>query len=139
MDARSHDARSHDARSHPDPRPAREDPGSPVRLWERIGGLLDRWPIARQLRSGDPLGLSANAYSPHTSAMHARITDAEAVPSICPYCATGCAQTIYVRDGRITSIEGDPDSPVSRGRLCPKGQATFQPVSYTHLTLPTKA
>ena len=122
-----------DATSHRDPRPTTQnpevDPGSPARRGGRIGGLLDRWPIARQLRSGDPLGLARNAYSPRTSAMHARITDAEAIPSICPYCATGCAQTIYVRDGRVTSIEGDAGSPVSRGRLCPKGQATFQLVT----------
>ena len=99
----------------------RSRPGLARTAGGRIGGLLDRWPIARQLRSGDPLGLARNAYSPRTSAMHARITDAEAIPSICPYCATGCAQTIYVRDGRITSIEGDAGSPVSRGQAVPEG------------------
>ena len=46
------------------------------------------------------------------------------VGSVCPYCAVGCGQRVYVRDGEITQIEGDPDSPVSRGRLCPKGAAT---------------
>ena len=46
------------------------------------------------------------------------------VRSVCPYCAVGCGQRVYVRDGDITQIEGDPDSPVSRGRLCPKGAAT---------------
>ncbi len=50
---------------------------------------------------------------------------------MCPYCSTGCAQTVYVREGRIESVEGDADSPVSRGRLCPKGQATFQYVTST--------
>jgi formate dehydrogenase major subunit len=44
--------------------------------------------------------------------------------SVCPYCAVGCGQRVYARDGRVTQIEGDPDSPVSRGRLCPKGAAS---------------
>ena len=48
------------------------------------------------------------------------------VKSVCPYCAVGCAQDVYVRDGRVIQIEGDPDSPVSRGRLCPKGSASLQ-------------
>ena len=54
------------------------------------------------------------------------------VPSICPYCAVGCGQLVSVRDGRITNIEGDPASPISRGRLCPKGSATFQLVTGSH-------
>jgi formate dehydrogenase major subunit len=48
------------------------------------------------------------------------------VKSVCPYCAVGCGQNVYVRDGKVTQIEGDPDSPVSRGRLCPKGSASLQ-------------
>ena len=44
--------------------------------------------------------------------------------SVCPYCAVGCGQRVYVKDGRVTQIEGDPDSPISRGRLCPKGAAS---------------
>jgi formate dehydrogenase major subunit len=48
------------------------------------------------------------------------------VKSVCPYCAVGCGQSVYVQDGRVTQIEGDPDSPVSRGRLCPKGSASLQ-------------
>jgi len=46
------------------------------------------------------------------------------VGSICPFCAVGCAQLIYVKDGEVSQIEGDPASPISRGRLCPKGAAT---------------
>ena len=54
-----------------------------------------------------------------------RIDDADhVVQSICPYCAVGCGQRVYVKDGEITHIEGDPASPISRGRLCPKGQAS---------------
>jgi formate dehydrogenase major subunit len=54
------------------------------------------------------------------------------VKSICPYCAVGCAQLVYVKDRRIIDIEGDPDSPISTGCLCPKGAATFQLVTGSH-------
>jgi formate dehydrogenase major subunit len=46
--------------------------------------------------------------------------------SICPYCGVGCGQLVYHRDGKLISIEGDPQSPVSRGRLCPKGAASHE-------------
>ena len=48
------------------------------------------------------------------------------VKSVCPYCAVGCGQNVYVKDGQVTQIEGNPDSPISRGRLCPKGSASLQ-------------
>ena len=51
------------------------------------------------------------------------------VRSICPYCAVGCGQNVYVKDGQVTQIEGDPDSPISRGRLCPKGSASLSLVN----------
>jgi formate dehydrogenase major subunit len=87
--------------------------------------LLERWPVVRQLREGDPLGLGPAVQSPRSQTLKARIDEAEhVVQSICPYCAVGCGQLIYVKDGEITHIEGDPASPVSRGRLCPKGQAS---------------
>jgi formate dehydrogenase major subunit len=75
-------------------------------------------------------GLGATARSSVTSALSARTTTADAsVRSVCPYCAVGCGQVVSVRDGRITNIEGDLSSPISRGRLCPKGSATFQLVT----------
>jgi formate dehydrogenase major subunit len=87
--------------------------------------LLERWPVVRQLREGDPLGLGPAVQSPRSQTLKPRIDEAEhVVQSICPYCAVGCGQLIYVKDGEITHIEGDPASPVSRGRLCPKGQAS---------------
>jgi formate dehydrogenase major subunit len=55
-----------------------------------------------------------------------RIAGAREVPSVCPYCAVGCGQIVSVRDGKIINIEGNPDSPISRGTLCPKGAATYQ-------------
>src|ERR687888_2808548 len=62
-----------------------------------------------------------------------RTQDADSVTkSICPYCAVGCGQNVYVKDGKITDIEGDPDSPISQGCLCPKGAATFQLVTGSH-------
>jgi len=54
------------------------------------------------------------------------------VKSVCPYCAVGCGQDVHVLDGRIIDIEGDADSPISRGCLCPKGGATFQLVTGAH-------
>ena len=87
--------------------------------------LLESWPALRQLREGDPLGLGVAVQSPRSRSLKPRIDEAEhVVQSICPYCAVGCGQLVYVKDGEITHIEGDPASPVSRGRLCPKGQAS---------------
>ena len=87
--------------------------------------LIASWPVVRQLREGDPLGLGTAARSPRSRALGPRIDQADhVVQSVCPYCAVGCGQLVYVRDGEITHIEGDPASPISRGRLCPKGQAS---------------
>jgi formate dehydrogenase major subunit len=88
------------------------------------------WPVLRQLRTGDHTARGAAAQSARSRAVRPRTEQAdEVVRSICPYCAVGCGQLVYVRDGEITQIEGDPDSPVSRGRLCPKGSATKQLVT----------
>jgi formate dehydrogenase major subunit len=90
-----------------------------------VSRLLASWPALRQLREGDPLGLGKAAQSPRSRALIPRIDEAEhVVQSVCPYCAVGCGQLVYVADGEITHIEGDPASPISRGRLCPKGQAS---------------
>jgi formate dehydrogenase major subunit len=87
--------------------------------------LLGSWPVLRQLREGDPLGLGKAVQSPKSEALKPRIDEADqVVRSICPYCAVGCAQLVYVKDGEVTQIEGDPASPISRGRLCPKGAAS---------------
>jgi len=87
--------------------------------------LIARWPVVRQLREGDPLGLGKSVQSERSKNLRARISDVESVAhSICPFCAVGCGQLVYVKDGEVTHIEGDPKSPISRGRLCPKGQAS---------------
>ncbi len=90
---------------------------------------LPSLPLLRQLR-GDSLGLGPAARSPRSAALRPRTESADRVArSVCPYCAVGCGQRVYVRDGRVTQIEGDPDSPVSRGRLCPKGAASLDLVT----------
>jgi formate dehydrogenase major subunit len=87
--------------------------------------LLESWPVVRQLREGDPLALGKAAQSQRSQALRPRIESADSVAhSICPYCAVGCAQLVYVKDGEVQQIEGDPASPISRGRLCPKGAAS---------------
>jgi formate dehydrogenase major subunit len=83
-----------------------------------------RPPLFRQLK-GDPLGLGRAAQSVRSETLVPRTKTADkVVQSVCPYCAVGCGQKVYVKDGKVTQIEGDPDSPISRGRLCPKGAAS---------------
>ena len=92
-----------------------------VRTW------LGSWPVVRQVPADDPLGRGEAAMSPATKSLQPRTADADkVVKSICPYCAVGCGQNVYVKNERVIQIEGDPDSPVSRGRLCPKGSASLQ-------------
>src|SRR3954465_12085492 len=91
---------------------------------------IEHWPVYRQLTGDDPPRRGRPASSRTTQTLVPRTVTAEkVVKSICPYCAVGCGQNVYVQDGEITQIEGDPDSPVSRGRLCPKGAATKQLVT----------
>ena len=86
---------------------------------------LRDWPLVRQFAEGDLLGLGKAAQSKRSRDLKPRIAAADSVTrSICPYCAVGCAQLAYVKDGSVIQIEGDPASPISRGRLCPKGQAS---------------
>src|SRR5690349_8939736 len=87
--------------------------------------LIGRWPVVRQLRGHDPHALGEAAQSPRSRALRPRIEEADHVAhSICPFCAVGCGQLVYVKNGEVTQIEGDPASPISRGRLCPKGAAS---------------
>ena len=85
------------------------------------------WPVLRQLRGPDRSGRGAAVQSAHTAGLQPRVATADrVVKSVCPYCAVGCGQNVYVEHGQVTQIEGDPDSPISRGRLCPKGSASLQ-------------
>lgn len=90
-----------------------------------IRDFIPAWPVVRQLRGKDKLALGKAAQSSRQAGLRPRTAEADSVTkSICPYCAVGCGQRVYVKDGGITQIEGDPDSPISRGRLCPKGAAS---------------
>lgn len=85
------------------------------------------WPVLRQLRGQDPTGRGTAVTSARTRDLAPRTAAADGVAdSVCPYCAVGCSQKIFHRDGKVIQIEGNPDSPVSRGRLCPKGAASEQ-------------
>ena len=101
----------------------------------RCGYLADvtaflGWPLLRQLTGPDKLGRGSAAQSKRSRTLEPRIADVDrAVDSVCPFCAVGCAQKVYVKDDQVIQIEGDPDSPVSRGRLCPKGSASKQLVT----------
>ena len=88
---------------------------------------IDAWPVYRQLKGMDPLARGAAVKSSRSAHLTPRTREADqVVKSICPYCAVGCAQNVYVKDDKVVQIEGDPDSPISRGRLCPKGSASLQ-------------
>jgi formate dehydrogenase major subunit len=71
-------------------------------------------------------------FSPDTVAKHSRLRGATASVSVCPYCAVGCSQLVYTKRGRLIDIEGNPESPINQGTLCPKGANTFQLVSNPH-------
>jgi formate dehydrogenase major subunit len=90
-------------------------------------------PLVRQLAHRDATALGDSAYSARTEGLRPRTEQADTIArSVCPYCGVGCGQLVYVQDGKITDIEGDPDSPISEGCLCPKGAATFQLVTGSH-------
>src|SRR5438874_2538105 len=90
-----------------------------------LTALLSKWPLIRQIRERAD-GTGVEAVSNKTRAMHARIDGAQVARSICPYCGVGCGQLIYHKNGKLISIEGDPESPISQGNLCPKGAASYQ-------------
>jgi formate dehydrogenase major subunit len=97
-----------------------------VALTSRIG----EWSLLRQLAGRDKLGRGKAAQSQRSRTLEPRTVQADrVVDSICPYCAVGCAQKVFVKDEKVVQIEGSPGSPISRGRLCPKGSASKQLVT----------
>jgi formate dehydrogenase major subunit len=72
------------------------------------------------------LGVDPETVRAATTPLGWKLRETKVVPSVCPYCAVGCGQLLHVRDGRLINVEGNPDSPISRGNLCPKGAASFQ-------------
>jgi formate dehydrogenase major subunit len=87
--------------------------------------LLSRWPLIQQIRTGAD-GTGPEAMSERTRTLRPKIEDAKVSRSICPYCGVGCGQLVFHKNGKLISIEGDPQSPISRGHVCPKGADTFE-------------
>jgi formate dehydrogenase major subunit len=99
---------------------------------ETVGAkaFVELWPLVRQLRGSDRWGRGTAAMSKRSRDLEPRTVTADrVVTSVCPYCAVGCAQKVFVKDEKVTQIEGDPASPINRGRLCPKGSASTQLVN----------
>ncbi len=123
----SEQARSEQARSEHQPDPGRLRASRPELA--RRGSPLN-WPVWRQFTGEDLLGRGSATRSRRSLEITPRTTTADkVVKSVCPFCAVGCAQDVYVSGGKVTQIEGDDDSPISRGRLCPKGSASKQLVT----------
>ena len=102
---------------------------APTYAWHVVMAWLTRWPLVRQIR-GRTDGTGTEAMSARTRGLSARVRGAEVARSICPYCGVGCGQLAYHRDGKLLAIEGDPESPVNQGTLCPKGSASFQLITH---------
>ena len=90
-----------------------------------LTNLLSRWPLLQQIKNGSN-GSGVESMSERTRNLRPKTDGAEVARSICPYCGVGCGQLVYHKNGKLISIEGDSESPISRGRLCPKGAATYQ-------------
>ena len=90
-----------------------------------IRELLSRWPLIQQLRTGVD-GTGAESMTDRTRNLQPKTAGAKVARSICPYCGVGCGQLVYHKEGKLISIEGDPQSPISRGHLCPKGADTYE-------------
>jgi formate dehydrogenase major subunit len=109
-------------------RPTKEPlPGAAATKVTDVKRAMLQWPVVRQATSSDRLGRGAAAQSRRTAHWVPRTRTADrVVGSVCPYCAVGCGQLVYVKDEKVVQVEGDPNSPISRGRLCPKGSASLQ-------------
>ncbi len=93
--------------------------------------ILTRWPVVRQLLTHSD-GTGAEAMSDRTRNLAPKHRDAQVSRSVCPYCAVGCGQVVYHKDGKLVSTEGAPDSFISRGRLCPKGSDSFELLTHAN-------
>ena len=98
---------------------------NPFRRLNVLRNLLSRWPLIEQIRTGTD-GTGAESMSDRTRNLKPKNYGAKVARSICPYCGVGCGQLVFHKEGKLISIEGDPQSPISRGHLCPKGADTFE-------------
>jgi formate dehydrogenase major subunit len=92
--------------------------------------FLANWPLMRQVKTGCD-GTGPEAMSERTRNLKPKFDGAQVARSVCPYCGVGCGQLAFHKDGKLISIEGDPESPISRGRLCPKGADSFELVTHS--------
>jgi formate dehydrogenase major subunit len=99
--------------------------------------LLSRWPVVKQIQTGGD-GTGHEAMSERTRTLGPRIEGAKVARSICPYCGVGCGQLVFHKDNKLISIEGDPESPISRGRLCPKGADSYELLTHSNRELKVK-
>ena len=103
----------------------------------KLSDLLSRWPLVQQLKTGAD-GTGKESWSDRTHNLRPRNEGAEATKSVCPYCAVGCGQLAFHRGNQLISIEGDPESPHSRGRLCPKGSDSYELVTHKNRLMKVK-
>ena len=99
--------------------------------------LLTRWPVVKQIQTGGD-GTGVEAMSEQTHSLGPRTQGAEVARSVCPYCGVGCGQLIFHKNNKLVSIEGDPESPISRGRLCPKGADSYELLTHSNRELKVK-
>src|SRR3989440_8914157 len=91
----------------------------------KLANLFSQWPLIQQIRTGAD-GTGPEVMTDRTRNLLPKNHEAEVARSICPYCGVGCGQLVYHKEGKLISIEGDPQSPISRGHLCPKGADTYE-------------
>ncbi len=95
--------------------------------------LLSRWPVVQQIKTGrDGTGPEAMSERTVTLGPKFKAEGTKVARSICPYCGVGCGQLVFHKDNKLVSIEGDPESPISRGRLCPKGADSFELLTHSN-------
>lgn len=99
--------------------------------------LLSQWPVVKQIKTGGD-GTGREAMSDRTLDLEPRTEGAEVARSICPYCGVGCGQLVFHKNNKLISIEGDPQSPISRGRLCPKGADSFELLTHSNRLMKVK-
>ena len=99
--------------------------------------LLARWPVVKQIQTGGD-GTGPEAMSDRTRSLGPKIEGAQVARSICPYCGVGCGQLVFHKQNKLISIEGDPESPISRGRLCPKGADSYELLTHAGRELKVK-
>src|ERR1700684_2299223 len=116
------------------PRVNRASKRERIYLWlaevSMIKDLITRWPVVKQILNRAD-GTGVEAMSEHTLHMRPKNDGAEVAHSVCPYCAVGCGQLVFHKGNKLISIEGNPASPLSRGRLCPKGSDSFELITHS--------